>query len=113
MCEIGNRIISIRQEKNLTQNQLADILRITRAHLGNLETGRRTPNAQTIRLMCLELGVNESWLLTGKGDPYSSASALHPQELIRLYESLSPALRRCALEQLRALAAFQRSQEEP
>ena len=114
MENINKRIESIRVQRNLTQDQFSKLLRISRAHLGNLETGRREPNAQTIRLLCLEFGVNESWLLTGQGSMLCDCIQENNsdyQELKQLYQSLSPSLRRCALTQLKALADVQSEQE--
>jgi len=46
---IGNRIARARKLRGVTQQQLADALGIDRASLSQIETGRYSPRADTIR----------------------------------------------------------------
>ena len=39
--EIGARIQALRKEHNMTQEELAEILHVSRTHLSNLETGQK------------------------------------------------------------------------
>ena len=48
---IGNRIAEIRKERDMTQQQLADIIKIKRSSLGHIEIGTWNPSAETIKLI--------------------------------------------------------------
>lgn len=41
---LGKRIQYLRKQQNLRQEELAEILNISRTHLGNLETGKVSPS---------------------------------------------------------------------
>ncbi len=47
--KLGRNIAKYRKARGLSQNKLAEILDISREHLGNIEIGRKTP---TIGLLC-------------------------------------------------------------
>lgn len=91
MSSIRERLVQIRKEKQMNQVSFAQLLHISRSQLGNLETGKREINEQTLHILCTELNVNEKWLLTGEGKPYNqavidsielsdSARGLHPSD---------------------------------
>lgn len=75
---IGKRIKELRRALNLTQEQFASRLRITKGFLSNLEKGVRIPSEQLIRLISLEYVVSENWLTTGEGEMF-----LSPEEIIK------------------------------
>lgn len=91
MSSVGERLVRIRKEKKMNQVSFAQLLHISRSQLGNLETGKREINEQTLHILCSEFNVNEKWLLTGEGKPYNqavidsielsdSARGLHPTD---------------------------------
>ena len=68
---IGERIKKVRQEKHLTQQDLAERMGIKRNTIAIYETNRSTPSIAVISLICREFHVNEAWLRTGKGEMYA------------------------------------------
>ena len=50
--------------------QFGDLLGITKASVSRLESGVNNPADITIKAICREFSVNESWLRTGEGEPY-------------------------------------------
>ncbi len=62
-----DRIKEIRRRKNLTQQELADILNLKRNTIATYEIGKAIPSDRTISDICLKLNVNEVWLRTGEG----------------------------------------------
>ncbi len=57
-AEIGRKIRILRKTRGLTQEQLAEKLRITRATISNYEIGRRSPHIKELEEIAEVLGVN-------------------------------------------------------
>jgi len=70
---IGERVKAIRDTKSLKQQEVADILKISRSQITSYETERRDLNDRTINDICREFHVNEEWLRTGKGEMFISS----------------------------------------
>lgn len=56
--EIGKKIKILRKTRGLTQQQLADKLRVKRATISNYEIGRRSPHIKELEEISEALGVN-------------------------------------------------------
>lgn len=76
----------LREISNLTQEQLATKLNITRAKLGHLETGRREPNLGDIKKICTFFNVGSDIILT---DMREINFLTKDRELIELIKSLN------------------------
>lgn len=59
--EIGRRVKSAREQKGMTQTALADMLKLTRTSITNIEIGRQRFNVDTLYRLafCLETEVME------------------------------------------------------
>lgn len=60
---IGERIKEAREEKGLTQRQVADRMGVKYQNIGQYERGLRTPKIGTIRRIADALGVKVSELI--------------------------------------------------
>ena len=67
---MNTRIATIRKKLNLTQQEFADRIGLTKNYVSLIETGGRTPSDRTISDICREFGCNEVWLRTGEGEPF-------------------------------------------
>lgn len=56
--EIGKKIRILRRTRGLTQEQLAEKLRVKRATISNYEIGRRSPHIKELEEISEVLGVN-------------------------------------------------------
>ena len=74
MSSFQDRILFIRNHNHLTQGEMAERIKLTRAHISNLETGKRSPSDIIITMLCNEFSVSENWLRTGEGEPFFNAS---------------------------------------
>ncbi|MBQ8237371.1 MAG: helix-turn-helix transcriptional regulator [Oscillospiraceae bacterium] len=63
-----NRIKQVRKSTDLTQQEFADRIGVSRGALANYEVGRNEPIDAVISLICREFNINESWLRTGEGE---------------------------------------------
>ena len=59
----GQRIRTMRMEKNLTQQQLADMMFVSRKTIGNWESGNRLPDISMLSRLASHLGVETYELL--------------------------------------------------
>lgn len=71
---MNTRIAYIRKESNLTQQEFADRLGLTKNYVSLIETGGRKPSERTLSDICREFGCNEIWLKTGDGEPFQEES---------------------------------------
>lgn len=59
----GQRIKELRQEKGLTQIQLAELLFTTQSTIGKYERGELQPNIEVIKNLCKIFEVSADYLL--------------------------------------------------
>lgn len=64
---IGERLRALRQERGLTQQELADMSYIDRSYVAQIETGRKVPRPEVRVLIAAALDVEEAEL-TGAAD---------------------------------------------
>lgn len=57
---IGNRIKRLRKERGITQEQLADKIRVTSTYVGFIEQGQRNPSLNTADKIARVLGIKLS-----------------------------------------------------
>lgn len=108
---IGERIKWLRKDQKLTQQAFADKLGLKRNTVGGYEIGTVTMSDRTIGDVCAKFNVNETWLRTGKGDPYVKLS--RQAEIARIIgqamnasperEALIHALADCTDDQIRTI----------
>ncbi|HHW01912.1 MAG TPA: helix-turn-helix transcriptional regulator [Thermoanaerobacterales bacterium] len=66
MENIGERILKLRKEKKLTQQELADATGVTRGNISSYESGRFCPSISSVIALAEFFNVSTDWLLTGK-----------------------------------------------
>jgi transcriptional regulator with XRE-family HTH domain len=62
---VGGNIQKVRKKKGITQDQLAEISGLNRAHLYRLESGRQSMTLRTLKIIAEALGVPVIRLLKG------------------------------------------------
>lgn len=62
---IGKRIKKLREEKNYTQEQLAEFLDVSNAYISKIERGKTTLNLNTLSSICDYLGEKPAFILEG------------------------------------------------
>jgi transcriptional regulator with XRE-family HTH domain len=79
---IGQRIKALRQEKRLTQDQLAQKTGFAKSYLSQIETLKREPPISTIAKIAYVLGVDVFYLLTGEvqQEPEQRITFVKPSE---------------------------------
>ncbi|NLO62598.1 MAG: helix-turn-helix transcriptional regulator, partial [Clostridiaceae bacterium] len=72
---IGSKIADARKEKNLTQEQLADMMSVTRQSISRWESDLSYPEMEKVVLLSELLGVNCDYLLNDSYDVQRSGAA--------------------------------------
>lgn len=67
---IHERVKQVRKEYNLTQEQFAQKLNITRANIGSIEVGRISVTDRVIYDICDTFNIDEDWLRSGIGSMF-------------------------------------------
>lgn len=65
-----DRLRDLRKSLNMTQQEFADRISISRSALATYESGRNPPIDAVISLICREFNVNEAWLRFGDGEMF-------------------------------------------
>ena len=60
---LGKRILQLRKERNMTQEELANILKITRKAVSKWEVGQRQPNLGALQKLADFFGCSVDYLL--------------------------------------------------
>ncbi len=76
---VGGRIKALRKALNLTQEEFASNLRISKGFLSNLENEIRQPSKQLLRLIAHQYSSSENWLSNGEGEMF-----VFPWEIIQV-----------------------------
>ena len=74
MESINQRIAAVLKVSGLTKTAFAKRLRIGQPFVSELCSGVKQPSDRTIRDICEEFNVNETWLRTGAGDMFNEVT---------------------------------------
>ena len=82
--EIGERIKKAREKKNLTQENLAEVIDVSTQYISDLERGVVGASLSTIKAICITLEITSDSLLFGEISKSANQSGL-----LRLCEDLT------------------------
>jgi transcriptional regulator with XRE-family HTH domain len=86
---ISERLVEIRQLKELTQAEFAKRLKMGRSTVANWENGTTPFTYRNVRLVSLEFKVREDWLINGTGSVFFDENLSNDQrELLEMYDKL-------------------------
>lgn len=66
----GQRLRTVRKALNLSQQELADAIKVNASAISQMETNRIKPSLETLVLLAKQYKVNLHWLITGKGQMF-------------------------------------------
>lgn len=64
--KLGEKIRKLRKEKGITQEKLAEAIKISRTHMGHIEQGRKTPSLKVLEKLSRALKIPLPELFTFK-----------------------------------------------
>lgn len=83
---LGERVKLLRTQKGLTQIEFGKQISASGATVSTTESGKTTPDNQTIAAICGAFNVSEQWLRTGEGEMFRPVS--RDAELAAFFEDL-------------------------
>ena len=101
--KLGERLIELRTALELTQEQFARKIRVSKGYITSLEKSHRDLNPRLLKLIADTFGANERWFQTGKGKMFTAPKDVNLEEVIDLYNQLHPRLQKLVIEQLKVL----------
>ena len=84
--ETGKRIFQLRKSKNLTREQLAEKADISIQFLADIEMGRKSMSATTLRNLSISLGVTTDYIIF---DRINNETTSNKEEIVALIEGMS------------------------
>ncbi len=123
----NQQIRRLRKELDITQQEFAERIGVSRANIGKYETGISEPSAAVLSLICREFNVNEEWLRTGEGEMFRAAPSDVLDQLAYKYQlsnadyimiekfvHLRPEVRKAIFDYIHEVdAAFQDGESNP
>ena len=73
---LGDRIKQLRKGMNMTQVEFGKYIGVSGATISTSESGKTTPDGQTIDVICMKCSVNRDWLVDGVGEMKASQPLL-------------------------------------
>ena len=76
---MNKRIYNVRKAMQLTQDEFADAIGVSKNYVWQLEKGERNPSKKTLLLICKTFHVSKDWLFDGTGEmfvPYDTNDRL-------------------------------------
>lgn len=88
--KFAERLKIIRKECNYTQQNVSELLGVTRATYSRYETGQREPNVEMLKKISNVLGVSADFLINT--NKYNADAILNDKEkkLVDMFRSLNP-----------------------
>ena len=81
MKELGNNIRKLRKSRDMTQEELASLLGISKIHLCSIETGKKDPSLRLLEKIADSLNVDPSFLVTKDENYFAVQSILSRADL--------------------------------
>lgn len=90
---LGDRIKQLRKSMDMSQVEFGRYIGVSGATISTSESGKTTPDSQTIEIICMKCNVNKVWLLHGKGE-MRSTGPFEPElhKILRRHPDLQAAL---------------------
>lgn len=105
------KLKELRQEKGLTQKELATMVKLNQTAIGKYERGELEPNLDMLKQLADIFDVSVDYLL-GREDDFGVVKRESPadkdsEELLSLYRELTPSAQEAIKETIRQLVARQ------
>ena len=73
MSNLSERLKQIRKAKDLTQQELGELLDVSKQAVANVESGHNKPSIEFISKLIENLNINSNWFLIGQGEMFNAS----------------------------------------
>jgi len=102
------RLIELRKKYfDMSQREFCERLGMSQSTYAPLETGKRDIREAYAKLICQAYKVNEDWFKNGEGEIFEVQPDRELDELMGLYDNLTPMLKAYLLKQARGIQELQ------
>jgi len=104
MSDVHIRLKEIRNHLKLSIREFSKEIYFSHSLYGQVEFGTREPTDRIIQLISSRFNVSKEWILTGKGQMFTSSSPdARLEKILEIYNTINGTLKDCLLEQSRIL----------
>lgn len=103
LLAFGKRLLESREAAELTQQELGDAVRLSRARISQMEKGGGLPDRKKWQRLAHLLSVNPDWLIFGRGEPGGEGMSHDETTAIAEFRHLPPHKRKVAAAMIHAL----------
>ena len=82
----GNKLKNLREEMDLTQTQVAELIPMNQSNYSKIERDQQEPDLQQLKRISEIFGVSADFLLDIKNDEKIARDALFARKIINLYK---------------------------
>jgi transcriptional regulator with XRE-family HTH domain len=100
---VNKRMFEVRKALNLNQIDFAKKIKISRGYASMLETSAKEINDRIIQLICMNCGINEKWLRTGKGAMFADTFNPLREKVMYSFDQLDDHLQEYVVKQMEIL----------
>jgi transcriptional regulator with XRE-family HTH domain len=98
------RLKKIRKYLNLSIREFSKEIYVSHSLYGQVEHGDREPSDRIIQLISSRFDISKEWIMTGKGDMFSSEPPdIRLDRILEIYKTIDGTLKDCLLEQSKLL----------
>ena len=113
MTDIHTRLKEIRKLMKMSIREFSKEIYVSHSLYGQVEFGSRDPNDRIIQLISSRFNLNKKWILTGKGDMFSSPPPdIRLEKILEIYNMVDETLRDCLLDQSKILLKIYRDKKK-
>ena len=84
----GDKIKNLREEMDLTQTQIAQLIPMNQSNYSKIERDQQEPDLKQLKRIAEILGVSADYLLGIKNDETLTKDALFARKIINLYQEI-------------------------
>jgi len=104
VTNIHERLKKLRKCLNLSIREFSKEISYSHSVYGQVEHGDREPSDRIIQLISSRFNTSKEWIMTGKGDMFSSEPPdIRLDKILEIYKTIDPTLKDCLLEQSKLL----------
>jgi transcriptional regulator with XRE-family HTH domain len=109
---INQRIGEVRKTLGYSQKKFGECLKLSRGHIGAIETFNRKVNDRLIKIISITYSVNEDWLRTGIGAMFDGDKDPRLEHIWQNFKKLDALVQDYVIKHLDLLVEYQEKKDQ-